>query len=137
MDKTKTNSIRVGRGIEINVNDAGDTICIPVDDMNFIENYNRVLEAFERVDKELDAKEGTLTQKEELQFIIQKTKEIMNEINNLFMDEQCCRKVFGDIVPSPYLLADFFEQLYPYIEKYADERQKKIMEKYKKTVRRK
>ena len=121
------NIIRISRGIEINVNEAGDTICIPVDDMNFIDNYN----------KEIKEKEGTLAPKEELRFIIEKTREVMDGINNLFMDEQCCKKVFGNIVPSPYLLADFFEQLCPYIEKYADERQKKIMDKYRKPVRRK
>lgn len=32
------NIIRISRGIEINVNEAGDIICIPVDDMNFIDN---------------------------------------------------------------------------------------------------
>lgn len=131
------NSIRVNRGIEIEVNDFGDTICIPVNDMNFIDNYNGVIEVFERVDKEIEEKEGTLSPREELQFIISKTKEIMDEINNLFMDEQCCSKVFGNIVPSPFLLADFFEQLCPYVEKHASERQKKIMAKYKKPVRRK
>ncbi len=127
--------LRVSRGIEIEVNDAGDTICIPVDDMNFIENYNKLLEAFRCVDNELKEKEGTMAPKEELQFIISKTKEIMNEINMLFMDEQCCVKIFGDIVPSPYLIANFFEQLCPLVEKHATERQKKIMAKYKKPVR--
>lgn len=129
------NIIRISRGIEINVNEAGDTICIPVDDMNFIDNYNNVLDTFDRIDKEIKEKEGTLAPKEELRFIIEKTRGVMDGINNLFMDEQCCKKVFGNIVPSPYLLADFFEQLCPYIEKYADERQKKIMDKYRKPVR--
>ena len=102
------NIIRISRGIEINVNEAGDTICIPVDDMNFIDNYNNVLDTFDRIDKEIKEKEGTLAPKEELRFIIEKTREVMDGINNLFMDEQCCKKVFGNIVPSPYLLADFF-----------------------------
>lgn len=131
------NSIRVTSGIEINVNDAGDTICIPVEDMNFIDKYNRLIETFERINTEIQENEGTLTAREELKFIISKTKEIMDEINALFMDEQCCKKVFGDIIPSPYVVADFFEQLYPYVEKYTDERHKKIMAKYKKPVRRK
>ena len=47
------NIIRISRGIEINVNEAGDTICIPVDDMNFIDNYNNVLDTFDRIDLSL------------------------------------------------------------------------------------
>lgn len=127
--------LRISKGIELEVNDAGDTICIPVDDMNFVNNYNRLIEMFENIDKQLKDKEKTMTPKEELQFIIAKTKEIMNEINSLFADEQCCEKVFGDIVPSPYLMASFFEQLCPFVEKHVTERQKSIMKKYKKPVR--
>lgn len=77
------NIIRISRGIEINVNEAGDTICIPVDDMNFIDNYNNVLDTFDRIDKEIKEKEGTLAPKEELRFIIEKTREVMDGINNL------------------------------------------------------
>lgn len=131
------NIIRVSSGIEIEVNDVGETIVIPVEDMNFIDKYNRLIETFERISTEIQEKEGTLTAGEELKLIISKIKEIMDEINALFMDEQCCKKVFGDIIPSPYVVADFFEQLYPYVEKYTDERHKKIMAKYKKPVRRK
>lgn len=131
------NIIRVSSGIEIEVNDAGETIVIPVEDMNFIDKYNRLIETFERISTEIQEKEGTLTAGEELKLIISKIKEIMDEINALFMDEQCCKKVFGDIIPSPYVVADFFDQLYPYVEKYTDERHKKIMAKYKKPVRRK
>lgn len=127
--------LRVESGTEIEVNAAGDIITIPIDDMNFIENYNVLLEQFERVDRELGEKEGTMSSREELKFIISKTREIMDGINTLFADKDCCKKVFGDIVPSPWLIADFLEKLCPIVEKYASERQKRIMTKYKKPVR--
>lgn len=131
------NIIRISRGIEINVNEAGDTICIPVDDMNFIDNYNNVLDTFDRIDKEIKEKEGTLAPKEELRFIIEKTREVMDGINNLFMDEQCCKKVFGNIVPSPYLLAVSLNSSVRTLKNMRMSRQKKIMDKYRKPVRRK
>lgn len=124
------NKIRVDRGLEIEVNDAGETICIPMDDMMFIENFNDLIDAFDKVEKEIEEKEGKLTEKEELRLIVDKTKNIMDKINALFRDERCCDKVFGDIVPAPWLLADFFEQLLPFVKKHSDERQKAILSKY-------
>lgn len=124
------NKIRVDRGLEIEVNDAGETICIPMDDMMFVANFNDLIETFDEVEKELEEKEGKLTEKEELRLIVDKTKTIMDKINTLFHDEKCCIKVFGDIVPAPWLLADFFEQLLPYVKQHSDARQKTILSKY-------
>lgn len=124
------NSIRVNRGIEIEVNDSGETISIPMDDMMFVENFNNLIDTFDKTEKEIEEKTGLLSPKEELKFIIGKTREIMDEINNLFRDEKCCIKVFGDIVPAPWLLADFFEKLLPFIKQHSDARQKAILSKY-------
>ena len=124
------NSIRVNRGIEIEVNDAGETISIPMDDMMFVENFNNLIDTFDKTKKEIEEKTGLLSPKEELKFVIGKTREIMEEINKLFKDGKCCLKVFGDIVPSPWLLADFFEKLCPFVEKHAESRQKAILSKY-------
>lgn len=124
------NSIRVNRGIEIEVNDSGETISIPMDDMMFVENFNNLIDTFDKIEKEIEEKTGLLSPKEELKFIIGKTREIMDEINNLFRDEKCCIKVFGDIVPAPWLLADFFEKLLPFVKQHSDARQKAILSKY-------
>ena len=53
----------------------------------------------------------------------------MTQLDNLF-GEGCCKKVFGDIVPTPYIMADFFDQMTPILNKYANDRQAKIAEKY-------
>ena len=67
--------------------------------------------------------------REQLEVINEKTKEIMAEIDGLF-GPYSCKKVFGDIIPSGYALADFFDQLIPIFEDFADERQKSIAAKY-------
>ena len=69
------------------------------------------------------------TERGQLKYTIDKTKEIMIGIDNLF-GRDACKKVFGDIIPSAYLIADFFEQLTPIAKKYKDARQKQIAEKY-------
>lgn len=53
--------------------------------------------------------------------------------NEVFGDEDCCRKVFGDIVPSFPAFAEFFDKLAEIIKGFADERaaeQKKRISKY-------
>lgn len=123
-------SLRISRGIEIEVNDDGEKITIPVEDMNFIDNFHKLIDKFEHISTELGEKEGRLSTKEELELVISKTEDIMNEINTLFNDNRCCLKVFGDITPSPWLLADFFDKLRPFIVNYANERNKAIAAKY-------
>ena len=53
----------------------------------------------------------------------------MSEIDKLF-GVDACKKVFCGAIPSAYAIADFFEQLIPIFDEYADIRQKKISEKY-------
>ena len=52
------NSIRVNRGIEIEVNDSGETISIPMDDMMFVENFNNLIDTFDKTEKEIEEKTG-------------------------------------------------------------------------------
>ena len=123
------NKIRVNSGIVVEVNDNGDTITVNAEDQYFIEKFlglNEKLDGIAKMDtKELEKK----SEREQIGVMIETTKEIMAEIDGLF-GENACKKVFGDIVPSPYLIADFFEQLTPIAEQYMDERQKKIASKY-------
>ena len=56
----------------------------------------------------------------------------MTDIDNLF-GVGSCEKVFGDIIPSAYALADFFDQLIPIFEEFASEKQKSIAAKYNRT----
>ena len=124
------NEIRVNSGIIVNVNDNGDTITINVEDQLFIEKFFLAIENFEKIQKEMSApKWKEKSEREQLSAMIDKTKEIMEEIDDMF-GAGACKKVFGDIIPSVYLISEFFEQLIPIASKYADERQKKIAEKY-------
>ena len=123
------NQIRVNSGITVEVNDNGDTILVNAEDQYFIEKFLGLNEKLENI-ANTDAKElENKSEREQLEFVILKTKEIMAEIDGLF-GEDACRKVFGNIIPSPYLIADFFDQLTPIAEQYMDERQKKISKKY-------
>lgn len=124
------NKIRVASGIVVNVNDNGDTITINVEDQEFIEKFMKLNERLDQLTKEMDASEvKEMSEHEQLELLIEGTKKIMADIDGLF-GENACRKVFGDIVPNPYLIADFFDQLTPIAKQYVDARQKKISEKY-------
>lgn len=123
------NKIRVNSGIVVEVNDNGDTITVNAEDQYFIEKFLGLHEKLHNIAK-MDTKElEEKNEHEQIGIMIETTKEIMAGIDGLF-GENACKKVFGDIVPSPYLIADFFEQLTPIAEQYMDERQKKIASKY-------
>lgn len=124
------NKIRVNSGIVVEVNDNGDTITVNAEDQGFIEKFFSLNENLEKITTEVQAEElKKKSEREQLHRIIDKTKEIMADIDSLF-GENACRKVFGDIIPNPYLIADFFEQLTPIAEQYMDKRQKIISAKY-------
>lgn len=124
------NKIRVNSGIVIEVNDNGDTITVNAEDQGFIDKFfelNELLENLTKKFKTVDMKEKS--EREQLRVLTDTTKEIMAGIDSLF-GENACKKVFGDIVPNPYLIAEFFEQLTPIAKQYMDARQKKIAAKY-------
>lgn len=122
--------LRVKTGLVIEVNDNGDTITIHVEDSRFIENFYVLLDKFTEVSKKIESSEEK-DEREQVQMVIQETQDIMKEIDGLF-GEECCRKVFGNIVPSPFVMMDFFDQLIPIFSKYSDDRQKQIASKYNK-----
>lgn len=112
-------SLRIKKGIEVEVNDAGEIIIIPVEDAQFSERFYGLLNRFQAAESEITADKK----------LIEVTKEIMEEIDDL-LGQDSCRKVFGNIIPSPYLLLDFFDQLLPVFEEYISERRERIAEKY-------
>lgn len=122
--------IRVSRGIQIEVNDNGETITMNVDDQTFIDKFYGLIDTLESVEKEMQSQVvKNLGDREQLQLMIERTRPIMDEVDALFGDDSC-KKIFGNIVPSPYLMADFFEQLEPIAKKHMDGRQKQIAKKY-------
>ncbi len=122
-------SIRIKSALRIRVNDEGGEIFLPVEDTQFIEDFYNVLDAFSQADRNI--KERTAGQEGAgvLKPVKEEIKTMMDELDSLF-GEGCCRKLFGDIIPTPYAMASFFDQLVPIINKYADDRQAKIAEKY-------
>ena len=120
--------IRVTTGVTIEVNDNGDTIVARIDDALFVNGFYDLLESMEKKQNEI---ESTVIEddREKLDFITGKTKEIIAQIDSLF-GVDTCKKVFCGAIPSAYAIADFFDQLVPIFEEYADVRQKKIAEKY-------
>lgn len=122
--------LRVQSGITIEVNDAGDTIILNVEDQTFIDRFYGMIDRLQKMKEEVEAPEmEKMGERAQLQTMIGKIREVMKDIDDLF-GEGCCRKVFGDIVPGAYLLADFFDQLTPIAERYIAERHKMIEHRY-------
>lgn len=125
MDNKK---LRVNSGITIEVNDDGDVIIARIDDVNFVEDFYNLLEGLEKVEEDLK-KVSFDNDREKIRYVGEKTRKIMEQIDDLF-GEDTCKKVFGDIVPSSYAITDFFDQLLPIFTEYSGARQRKIAEKY-------
>ncbi len=124
------NKISVKSGIVVEVNEHGDTITVNVEDQQLVDRFYQMIEKLDEVkDKVTAANMQGKSEREQLQLLIEQTRKIMEEIDSVF-GEGCCRKVFGDIVPNPYLIADFFEQMTPVLKQYTDARTKNIRSKY-------
>ena len=124
----KIEKIRVKSGIPIEVNDDGDTITIPVEDMQFMDGFYGMIDKFTDASTRLSNLQTDDT-REELNAVIDECRMITQEIDMVF-GVDCCKKVFGDIIPSPYVVMDFFDQIVPIIDRYANERQHRISQKY-------
>jgi hypothetical protein len=72
---------------------------------------------------------NTENDREALKIITEKTKILMSVIDDMF-GEDACKKIFGNIVPSGFAIAEFVEQLVPIFDNYTNTRQKKISGKY-------
>lgn len=142
-------SLRIDNGMKkVEVNDAGEYIEFSVVNSEFYraffellqwfdgqENRKEIKEMEEQVDKVIsddgskinyDAANSVLDIREKI------SKEACENIDNIF-GEGSCEKIFGNIVPDMYMIADFFEQITPLIEKYAKERNQSISKKYNKS----
>lgn len=134
--------LRVDSGIKtIEVNDTGECIKFSVTDSTFFERFFELVDWFEsdELKSQIDEIEG---QKEAIENVddtqamrkvvgSQKNiiKQAMDKIDAIF-GEEASRKIFCGTIPDIYAIIDFFEQITPYIEKYAKERNQKISKKY-------
>lgn len=127
MEKAK---LRINRGIEIEVNDEGDTICVNVESAECLDKFNALMDKFNAFTATAGSEQfKEMNTDEKLALIRNKTTEILNGIDDIF-GIGASRKVFGDITPSMYLIAQFFEQILPIFQKYAEERHNAITTKY-------
>lgn len=132
--------LRVDSGIKnIEVNDNGDYISVPISDASFYERFGSLLKSFEQKQAEIEQKAFALSEKHKdkpdddvdaivgsIQLYSELCHYVCEELDKLF-GEGCCRKVFEGIQnPSVELIADFFEQITPLLSQYAKERNQKI-----------
>lgn len=135
MDKLRVNS-----GIKnIEVNDNGDYISIPISDTAFYERFGAVMKNFEQKQAEIEQKAKELSEKhkdkpqddvdvivDSIQLYSELCSYTCAELDRLF-GEGCCEKVFVGIKnPGIELIGDFFDQITPLLNQYAQERNKKI-----------
>ena len=130
---------------EIEVNDDGECIYIPMDDNTFFKRVDNFLNWLEERQATLEKEEESRPKlkndtpeakfdmiKEAVELQARLSEEVCTELDKLF-GEGCCRKVFvGVQSPSIILIWDFLDQLMPYLQKFARERNEKINLKYNK-----
>ncbi len=121
--------IRIGNKVEIEVNDAGESIVLNFDDCTFIDIFFNIADSLDSASEFFNGEFKELDERAQVAAAKEKMTEITEEIDKLF-GEGSSRKIFGDIIPTPYLVYDLFDQLIPIIEKNANERQNKIAQKY-------
>lgn len=134
MEKLRVSSLAK----KIEVNDAGEYITLNLDDQAFlpalmaiIDDFNAKMPEYQKRAEALDAEPGDTEElrfekmRKALAYNLEIHQELKERIDGVFHDE-ACRKVFGDIVPPVDAYAEFFEQLTPYIQKYSQERARKM-----------
>ena len=124
----KINAIK--SGTEVQVNDQGDTIICNFGSQEFYADFTELLDNLEKIKRYVAGEEFTKKpEMEQLRIMIGKTNDIMADIDRVF-GEGTCHKVFGAITPNPILITDFFDQIIPIAQKYANGRSKELWEKY-------
>lgn len=122
--------IRVNNGAKkIEVNDQGDFITLNFGDASFAKRFFEMLDRAEARTKaalpDAQALEAKISRdsKEYLQATADLWSKVHEDIRDeidAFFGPDTCRKVFGGIVPDIALYNDFFDQLMPYFQEYAN-----------------
>lgn len=141
-------SLRIDNGLKkIEVNDAGEYIEFSVTDNNFFKSFYDLIQWFEEQENRQEIKD----MEEQRKKVVSEDSNDINytALNNILdirekISKEACekidaifgvdasRKIFGGIIPDMFLIADFFEKIAPFIEKYAKERNQTISKKYNK-----
>lgn len=133
--------IRVNTGVKrIEVNDSGDFITMSLNDNDFLSRFFSLYENVQKMAEESSAREREIQErykesedrigraKASYDLYTKCGKDMMGEVDALFGDGTC-KKVFGDITPTFDLYIEFFEQLTPYLQEFAQEKSQR-MSKY-------
>lgn len=118
--------IRVNTGnLKIEVNDNGDTIILRKD-MGFINKVVNFSDGLSALQREFDEK-AKLIDKDDvnaMQALLYDTHKQLHDALDIIFGTDTCMKVFGDgevdVIPTLDQVADFCEQLIPYIQQIAN-----------------
>lgn len=141
-------SLRIDNGLKkIKVNDAGECIEFSVLSNDFFRAFSDLLQWFEgqenrdditdmeRQQENVISENGKDINYEALDSVLNIRdkigKEACEKIDAVFGSD-ASKKIFGGIIPDIFSIAEFFEKIAPFIEKYAKERSKTVSEKYNK-----
>ena len=136
--------LRVDSGIKnIEVNDNGDYISVPIRDTVFYQKFADIIKKFDNKQGDIDRRYAELEEKhkgksdddidalsDSIDLYSALCKEICDDLDGLF-GEGCCRKVFVGIQnPGVDLIGDFLDQITPLLNQYIEEQNQKINFKY-------
>lgn len=135
-------NIKVDNGTRrIGVNDDGDYIELSLADVTLFDRFASVVEWFEKKQAELTAYDADFKARHSndedntaaVMETVHKWAEVFSEccqkLDEVF-GKDCCRKVFGDIIPDEGLIMDFLDQMTPIMARMAQERGEKLRAKY-------
>lgn len=91
-------SIRINNGVKvIEVNDAGDTIRLPLSDDSFVKGFYGLLNDIKTQAEAISAKKADIA--ETIDDVVKFDEEVRDKTDAL-IGEDTCKKVFGDVLPS-------------------------------------
>ena len=127
-------SLRVNNNIKkIEVNDKGEYIEISLSNAKFFDEFADLISWISKKQEEIEQMPDPEESIEGLAKITKIRavflKEMAEKLDRIF-GEGACKKIFGDIVPDEILVADFIEQITPFVEMLAKERNEKLTNKY-------
>lgn len=141
-------SLRIDNGLrKIEVNDAGECIEFSVTNNDFFRAFFDLTQWFEEQENRQDIKDMKKQQEDvvsengkdinyaALNSVLDIREKIIKEACekiNVIFGTDASRKIFENTIPDLFQIADFFEKIAPFIEKYAKERNQTISKKYNK-----
>lgn len=119
--------IRIQNNVKkIEVNDNGDCINVPVNDVRFVRNFHKCYENWEKAKKKLD-ENTTNDTGEMLDLLVETVDNFAEDVDTLF-GKGACDKIFGGY-PTADGVAEFFKQFMPIFDEMTKEQKKESEER--------